>query len=200
MPTGHGGGPNSARLAHLQAIAAVTPQNERLTFEGRQYRLLPGADWTERKWGAEYQIVPPADARELVNRMATVARGPESQRNAMRELGPLLHHGTSKPIEERLLLLRWVPRPSHSSAPSAAPITPSQLRKMMLQEDHWIEIELVDEAGDPVADVAYVITAPDGTEHAGRTDGEGTARVSEIASGQCKIRFPELDKDAWANG
>ena len=64
---------------------------------------------------------------------------------------------------------------------------------------HWIEIELVDEAGKPVAGEPYSITLPDGTTVAdGTLDEKGCARVENIDAGTCKVTFPNRDKAAWS--
>lgn len=64
---------------------------------------------------------------------------------------------------------------------------------------HWIEIELVDEAGKPVAGEPYSITLPDGTTVAdGTLDEKGCARVENIDAGNCKVTFPNRDKEAWS--
>jgi len=66
------------------------------------------------------------------------------------------------------------------------------------EEKTWIEIELVDEEGNPIAGERYQITLPDGTTVAtGTTNSKGLARVSGIDPGTCKITFPNFDKDAW---
>jgi len=64
-------------------------------------------------------------------------------------------------------------------------------------EEHFIEIELVDDAGKPVANEAYVIELPDGTQRTGRTDGDGRARITGIDPGTAKVSFPDLDKKAY---
>ncbi len=65
------------------------------------------------------------------------------------------------------------------------------------EKKSWFEIVLVDEAGQPVAGEAYQITLPDGTTLAtGTLDEKGFARVECIDPGQCKVTFPNLDKDA----
>jgi hypothetical protein len=61
----------------------------------------------------------------------------------------------------------------------------------------WIEIVLEDESGKPVPDEEYLITAPDGTDHAGFLDRNGFARVDAIDPGQCRISFPRLDNREW---
>jgi type VI secretion system secreted protein VgrG len=62
----------------------------------------------------------------------------------------------------------------------------------------WIEIQMKDEADQPVAGEAYQITLPDGESVAsGTLDEKGFARVEGIEPGSCKITFPNLDKSAW---
>jgi len=62
----------------------------------------------------------------------------------------------------------------------------------------WIEIELVDEIGQPVPHEAYEIVAPDGeTVKSGTLDAQGQARVAVRQPGTCRIRFPRLDAAAW---
>ncbi|MGA2275205.1 MAG: type VI secretion system tip protein VgrG [Bryobacteraceae bacterium] len=63
---------------------------------------------------------------------------------------------------------------------------------------HWVEINLVDEQGKPVAGEPYQVTLPDGSTVAdGTLDEKGHARVDHIDPGNCKVTFPNLDKDAW---
>ena len=63
---------------------------------------------------------------------------------------------------------------------------------------HWIEIELLDEDGNPVPGEPYRITLPDGTTVAsGTLDDKGWARVDHIDPGTCQVTFPNLDKDVW---
>ncbi|MCC6425503.1 MAG: hypothetical protein IT435_01650 [Phycisphaerales bacterium] len=63
----------------------------------------------------------------------------------------------------------------------------------------WIEIEMIDEADQPVTGMCYSIELPDGTVAEGVLDEKGMARVEGFVkgSGQCKVSFPDLDKEAW---
>jgi len=62
----------------------------------------------------------------------------------------------------------------------------------------WLEIELKDESGKPVAGEPFQVTLPDGkTIEEGTLDEKGFARIGNIDPGTCKITFPRLDKDAW---
>lgn len=65
------------------------------------------------------------------------------------------------------------------------------------KELSWIEIELIDEEGEPVPGEKYKIILSDDTVIEGTLDGEGFARHDGIPKGNCKVTFPELDKDAW---
>lgn len=64
-------------------------------------------------------------------------------------------------------------------------------------ELHWVEITFHDADGNPLADAQVEIERPDGVTHAGRTNGAGVLRVSDISvAGECKVSFPELEP--WA--
>ena len=63
---------------------------------------------------------------------------------------------------------------------------------------HWIEIRLLGEDDSPIPNEAYRIELPDGSVATGYLDEKGLARVENIETpGNCKITFPELDRDAW---
>jgi hypothetical protein len=61
----------------------------------------------------------------------------------------------------------------------------------------WIAIHLVDEDGNPVPDVAYSVTLPDGSIITGTLDDQGFARFDEIDPGQCHVSFPEIHAKEW---
>lgn len=61
----------------------------------------------------------------------------------------------------------------------------------------WVEIELVDEENKPVPEEKYKIEISDGSIIEGTLDSQGKARHEGIKRGNCKITFPNLDKDAW---
>jgi type VI secretion system secreted protein VgrG len=64
---------------------------------------------------------------------------------------------------------------------------------------HYVEIELVDEAGRPVIGEAVRVTLPDGkTVAQGTTDEKGLVRITNIDPGSVQITFPDLDDQAWS--
>jgi hypothetical protein len=56
----------------------------------------------------------------------------------------------------------------------------------------WIAIRVLDEDGNPVPDVAYSVTLPDGSIMTGALDDQGSARFDDIDPGQCQVLFPEI--------
>ncbi len=61
----------------------------------------------------------------------------------------------------------------------------------------WIEIELVDELGNPCPGEAYELITPKGKKLTGKLDAKGFARVGIDEPGDCKVSFPRLDADVW---
>lgn len=62
----------------------------------------------------------------------------------------------------------------------------------------WIEIELLDEEGQPVVNEPYKLILPDGSVKSGKTDSAGMARYTELDDGNCQLTFTKIDKEAWA--
>lgn len=82
----------------------------------------------------------------------------------------------------------------------AAQAASSSSTQAAAEETHFIEIELKDDEGKPVADEAYFVELPDGSTKSGRTDANGYARIDGVDPGTAKISFPDLDKDSTSPG
>ena len=79
--------------------------------------------------------------------------------------------------------------PEQDEAPPVLAATP---------ELTWVEIQLVDEVGEPVAGQAYELTLPDGSVQKGKLNYRGRARVDDIGrAGACSVTFRDLDGEAW---
>lgn len=84
----------------------------------------------------------------------------------------------------------WVPPTSWSDG-SARPAGTG--RAASPAATGWVEVELADDEGRPVAGQAYELRLPDGSLRQGCLDGAGRARVDGVPAGTCQVRFP-----SWA--
>lgn len=94
--------------------------------------------------------------------------------------------------------------------PAAAPPRPTPLQDeeaakaakppAAAEPEHWIEIELLDDEGKPIAGERWFIEMPDGSNLSGRTDGQGRARVDGVDPGTARVSFPDLDKKSYQAG
>jgi hypothetical protein len=82
-------------------------------------------------------------------------------------------------------------------AQKATPFKPPTKEEIKEKKLVWIEIEMVDEAGAPVAGEKYKIELADGTVSEGTLGSDGKARLDGIEPGSCKVSFPDLDAEAW---
>ncbi|MBD3401916.1 hypothetical protein GF420_03395 [candidate division GN15 bacterium] len=56
----------------------------------------------------------------------------------------------------------------------------------------FVDIELMDADGNPVADAEYKLLLPDGSEKTGNLDSDGKARVEDVPPGRYRVTFPGL--------
>jgi hypothetical protein len=79
-------------------------------------------------------------------------------------------------------------RSARASSPSSSSSTP---------EKTWVDIQLVDPDGNPVAGAKYKLKITDGSVRDGSLDGDGRVRVSGIDPGSCTVWFPDYDAKEW---
>lgn len=120
---------NSTQLHRLVERA----DGGKLSFRGRQYRLLVADDLGRLDHRDRYQVLPQADARAVLAEMAK--ESPASSdvlRQASENIGKDWHSAFSQP--DGLLLLRWLPPAASTPKRDDGPaITPSQMKA--LKED-----------------------------------------------------------------
>lgn len=61
----------------------------------------------------------------------------------------------------------------------------------------WVELELLDTDGEPLAGERYRVVLPDGEVREGKLDASGRAREESPQAGTCKVSFPDLDQAEW---
>jgi hypothetical protein len=69
-------------------------------------------------------------------------------------------------------------------------IKDSTARSDMLEFKDWIEIKLIDEDDDPVANEEYILYLPNGEVRRGELDANGYSKEENIPPGKCQIGFP----------
>ncbi len=79
-----------------------------------------------------------------------------------------------------------MPEPSDDEPVLAAP-----------KETTWIEIELVNEADQPVRGERYEIKQGEKLMKKGTLDANGRGRVADLDADSYQICFPDLDREAW---
>lgn len=85
---------------------------------------------------------------------------------------------------------------TRSSAPDPAPPPPA--RKPKAVKEGWIEIEVVDEAGEPREGDAYRLKLPDGRVLEGTIGSKGLIAVHGIDPGNAELTITSLDAGAWS--
>lgn len=103
----------------------------------------------------------------------------------------------------RLVLLRLEGHAKYRGRPGEGPEKPQEpedFERPAPDTSDWIEILLVDEMGKGIPGQRYLIVTPDGQQRRGFTDSLGSARITRIAAGNCKVSFPDLDARAWEPG
>jgi type VI secretion system secreted protein VgrG len=58
------------------------------------------------------------------------------------------------------------------------------------EQQGFVELQLVDEDGNPVANAKYELHLPNGDVKKGTLDGSGKARVEDVPPGACRVVFP----------
>lgn len=85
------------------------------------------------------------------------------------------------------------PSASNPSSAAAAPPPSSETSP----EKTWIDIQLVDEDGEPIPGERYILKITDGSTREGNLDDSGRVRVNGIDPGTCTVVFPDLDTTEW---
>ena len=63
----------------------------------------------------------------------------------------------------------------------------------LLEFRDWIEIELIDEEGNPIAGAEYVLNLPDGEEKKGKLNSQAYIKEEDVPPGKCQVSFPDAD-------
>ncbi len=162
---------------------------DRLMFDGAIYRLVADADLAKLPDRNSYEVVLHEEAKDILGALAEKAGSPRRAELLRKAMGKLTPDWRPPLSANGLVLLRR--RPAAEIAESLEPaLTPSQIKKLAGKTE-WIEIEVVDELGNPYRG-PYRIERPDGTVAKGRFDDEDVWGDYDIDPGKCKLTLPEI--------
>jgi type VI secretion system secreted protein VgrG len=87
-----------------------------------------------------------------------------------------------------------MPDDAFGTAPVSGTVTPCPKAK----PSHWLEIELLDDAGQPVGGEEFKVVLPDGEVIRGFLDDKGSERIAPVTdAGNCRVSFPAIDGRDW---
>jgi len=180
-----------ATVEQRRLVAQISAKTRgRLYQGGRQYKLVAGDDLDGTDDRNSYEVVAREDAQRTLDRMA-------KEPGIAAELAALLGKARDQltrdwrpPLAPNgLILLRRSAVNRSYSSDSGPALTPSQMRKLAAKD--WIEIEVVDQDGEPYS-THYRLELADQSVREGELDDEGSVGVYEIESGNCKVVLGEV--------
>jgi hypothetical protein len=170
----------------------------RLREGSRDYKLVAGADLARVPDRNGYEVVARAEATRVLSELAKQSGGRADASDLFGRARDKLSPDWRPPLAPNgLVLLRKIHAPQAVIASPEPAITPSQLRA--LTASGWIEIEFVDELGEPV-EAAYLVELPDSTLVEGASTQDGTLSRANIKQGICHLTLPTLDAARWRLG
>jgi hypothetical protein len=84
-------------------------------------------------------------------------------------------------------------RPSSQDQPRSSSSSPTEKSS----DKTWVDVQLLDENGDPVAGERYILKLTDGSIREGTLGEDGRVRVNGIDPGNCVVTFPDIDTKEW---
>ena len=167
-------------------VRFIEARGRRLSYAGRQYRLVAGTGLQRLADRNSYEVVGQRDGVAVVNGLAGEAktRDPELGR-LLSEAAAMLTKDWRPPFSPDGLVLLRRSIVQAAIKPDLGPaLTPSQIKK--LGKNDWIEIEVVDQDGEPYP-THHRLELPSSQVHEGELDEDGFVGVYEIESGTCKL-------------
>jgi hypothetical protein len=196
---------NNRRLVAIQkgaeqpAIPSVTVQLRRLvaqvekathgklSHQGRQYKLVVDVELASTPGRDYYEVASQSEARAALDSVAKIS---PASTDLLKQASDKLTKDWYPPSQpDGLILLRRILTQSSVPKDTGSAITPSQM-KALLQKD-WIEIEVVDQDGEPCP-MHYRLQLASSSVREGELDEDGCLNVSEIESGMCKLTLGEV--------
>jgi hypothetical protein len=185
----------SATTEQRRLISAIEKQiRGRLSYSGRQYKLVADVDLNGLPDRNYYEVVAHDEAKRV---LAGIAVEPGTPAELLATAGQKLARDWRPPVSEPdgLILLRRTPPPRAAVSNAEPAITPSQMRAM--KDKAALVIHVVDLKQKLQEGLAFKIDSPDGSTISGKLDKAGRGRAQSTTPGDFTVTFPDLDGDDW---
>jgi outer membrane protein OmpA-like peptidoglycan-associated protein len=190
-------GESDSEVEKRRLVREIEARSRRpLSQAGRQYRLVADSALGRFADRRSYEVVSHRDAVGVLNALAGQSGDRELARLLRIAAGMLAQDWRPPFRPDGLVLLRKV-LVQQAYKPDLGPaLTPSQLKQ--LTQTDWIEVELVDENGEPYS-VPYRLELPNRDTRQGSFDEEGFLGAYKIESGTCKLTLDVTKREAEAD-
>jgi hypothetical protein len=178
-------GDRAAKLRRLvREIESKT--RGRLNYSGRQYKLVVDESLAKLPGRDSYQVARQDEARQVLDGLAKQPGTPADLHTLMGEAREAISTDWRPPLQpDGLVLLRKIVT-LQASAPDTGPaLTPSQLKKLTTKTD-WIEVEVVDQDGEPYTG-GYRLELANGTANEASFNEEGFFGDYDLDTGNCHL-------------
>lgn len=184
----------------------------RFFLDGELYLLVDRRDLSARepgfmevgRWEAEKVLADAlSQSGDALVRAGLGDRQSESEWDDRHEVPQRMRSRLDEELDRLVLLRRRKPRYTLVLAKPEAVVDLNELAPEDLgggtesAEDQWIEVLVLDDKDQPVANVEYEIELSDGRVQRGRTSEHGILRYEDLPSGSCKIRLLDVDGSSW---
>jgi len=156
----------------------------KLRYQGRQFKWAADVDLARVPGRDSYEVASRAEAVAALGAIARDAGAPVELLNSAQEK---LSKDWRPPFSEAdgLILLRRIPVRDSVPKDVSPSVTPSQLKKLTTKTD-WIEVEVVDQDGEPYTG-GYRLELANGAANEASFNEEGFFGDYDLDTGNCQL-------------
>lgn len=196
-------------------ISVLGGSNRNFAFKAGTYRLICARDWNHSYRASPYEIVPPEEARAILDGLAAAGTTTRAEKTALKEAVSLLPAAGSAVQQSKILLLRRAAYVA-GAAPSQAPAdTGSQGAKHHAPKHDRTKDVVLESIKLRLAPLPYLKSPPNwwpqqppmpyasepflaeltNKSVQAALDGDGRVAYEGIPGGSCEFTFAEFSKE-----
>lgn len=187
----------SSATAELRRLLAQVEQQtrRRLSFRGRQYKLVVGDDLAKTPARDLYEVVGQTEARAV---LAGVAQESGGSAELLSRAAEKISKDWRPPFSQAdgLVLLRRIPVQDAAPRQEVSAITPSQMARLVSAEESvTLEVVVLGLDDEPLKGISYLVDAPDDESHEGDLGASGKIKITSAKKGSASIALKWADAD-----